>query len=184
MERKINVIEDLNGNEIVIIEDIIFRGKRSISWDDVEEYLKRFVGDSYVISKSKDMVFIGADLPDEYSHSEYTRVLKGANAKAKANAAQGIPEMIEIASGKEYKENYKQKHNQDAKYGWYKYDSRFALPVFDKEGEIERYNVFHVAMVVRHSHDGRMYLYDIMNIKKETSTLFQSEDLTQSKTHF
>ena len=27
--------------------------------------------------------------------------------------------------------------------------------------------------------DGKMYLYDIMNIKKETSNLFQSEDLTQ-----
>ena len=26
---------------------------------------------------------------------------------------------------------------------------------------------------------GEMYLYDIMNIKKETSTLFQSEDITQ-----
>ena len=25
----------------------------------------------------------------------------------------------------------------------------------------------------------KMYLYDIMNIKKETSTLFQSEDITQ-----
>lgn len=27
--------------------------------------------------------------------------------------------------------------------------------------------------------DGKKYLYDIMKIKKETSTLFQSEDLTQ-----
>ena len=113
-------------------------------------------------------------MPDEYSHSEYTRVLRGANAKAKANAAQGIPELLEIASGKEYKENYKEKHNMDAKYGWYKYDSRFALPVFDKDGELERYNVFHVIMIVRHSHDGKLYLYDIMNIKKETSNLFQS----------
>lgn len=34
-------------------------------------------------------------------------------------------------------------------------------------------------MVVRHNQDGKLYLYDILNIKKETSTLFQSEDLTQ-----
>ena len=111
MTRKINVIEDLDGKEIVIIEDILFKGKRSIKWDDVEEYLKQYVGESYIISKTKDLVFIGTDLPDEYSHSEYTRVLRGANAKAKANAAQGIPELLEIASGKEYKENYKEKHN-------------------------------------------------------------------------
>jgi hypothetical protein len=34
-------------------------------------------------------------------------------------------------------------------------------------------------MIVRHSYNGKLYLYDIMNIKKETSSLFQSEDLTQ-----
>jgi len=31
-----------------------------------------------------------------------------------------------------------------------------------------------VIMVVRHAEDGKMYLYDIMNIKKETGTHFQS----------
>ena len=53
-------------------------------------------------------------------------------------------------------------------YGWIRYESRFALPVFDEVGEIERYNVFNVIMVIRHAKDGKMYLYDIMNIKKET----------------
>ena len=62
------------------------------------------------------------------------------------------------------------KQRKDAKYGWYSYDSRFALPVFGDDGEIERYNVFNVAMLVRHDEDGKYYLYDIMNIKKETST--------------
>ena len=36
------------------------------------------------------------------------------------------------------------------------------------------YNVFHVVMVVRHDQDGKLYLYDLVNIKKETSNLFQS----------
>ena len=57
-------------------------------------------------------------------------------------------------------------------YGWYRYESRFALPVFNEVGEIERYNVFNVIMVIWHAKDGKMYLYDIMNIKKETSTPF------------
>lgn len=87
--------------------------------------------------------------------------------------------MIEIAAGKKYTENHKEKHMEDAMYGWYRYESRFALPVFNKVGEIERYNVFNVIMVIRHAKDGKMYLYDIMNIKKETSNLFQSEDITQ-----
>jgi len=86
---------------------------------------------------------------------------------------------MEVANGKSYTENYKTKHNTDAMYGWYRYESRFALPVFDANGEITRYNIFNVIMVIRHAKDGKKYLYDIINIKKETSTLFQSEDITQ-----
>ncbi|EKC69607.1 hypothetical protein OBE_04328, partial [human gut metagenome] len=33
---------------------------------------------------SIDAVYIGTDLPDEYTHSNYTQFLKGANAKAKS----------------------------------------------------------------------------------------------------
>ena len=174
MQRKVNVVEDLKGNKIVFIHDIRFKGRQAIDWDDVERYLKQYVGESHIIESTKDMVYIGVDLPEEYAHSNYTDTLKGANAKAKANATQGLPEMIEIATNKAHKENFKEKHNRDAKYGWYRYDSRFALPVFDEEGEIKYYNVFKVIMVVRHAVGGKMYLYDIMNIKKETGTHFQS----------
>ena len=174
MTRKVNVVEDLTGNKIVFIHDIVFKGKRSLEWVDVEEYLKQFVGEVYTIEKTEDLIYIGKDLPDEYAHSDYTMILKGANAKAKANATQGLPEIIEIATKKAYKANFKEKHKKDAKYGWYKYESRFALPVFGSDGEIERYNIFRVIMIVRHAEDGKMYLYDLMNIKKETSNLFQS----------
>lgn len=43
------------------------------------------------------------------------------------------------------------------------------LPVYDEVGEIERYNVFHTSLIVRHSEDKKLYLYDILDIKKETS---------------
>ena len=42
-------IEDLDGNKIVFIHDIIFKGKRSIKWEDVEEYLKQFVKKEYLV---------------------------------------------------------------------------------------------------------------------------------------
>lgn len=98
----------------------------------------------------------------------YTKTLKGTNAKAKANAAQGIPQMIEIATNKKHEINRKVKHNRDAKHGWYRYDTRFALPVFDEQGEIERFNVFKACILIRHANDGKKYLYDILEIKKET----------------
>ena len=36
MERKVNVIEDIDGKKTVFIHDIIFQGKRSVKWEDVE----------------------------------------------------------------------------------------------------------------------------------------------------
>ncbi len=179
MQRKVNVVEDLDGNKIVVIHDIRFKGRQAIEWKDVERYLKQYVGEAHIIESTKDMVFIGVDLPEEYAHSNYTNTLKGANAKAKANAAQGIPEMLMIADEKEYEVNRKDKHAKDAKYGWYSYVTRFALPVYGENADIERYNVFRAILLVRHAEDNRLYLYDIMKIKKETSTHFQSEDLTQ-----
>lgn len=90
--RNVSIVKDLNGNNIVIINDIIFKGRQNISWNDVEKYLTKYVGQFYTIADSKEVVYIGSNLPDEYAHSE----------------------------------------------------------------------------------DGKKYLYDIMNIKKETSSLFQS----------
>jgi hypothetical protein len=154
--RKVSVIKDADGKNIVMINDIRFKGKRSINWDEVKLYIEEFVGDDYTIAETSDVVYIGSDLPDEYSASEYTESLRGANAKAKANAAQGIPELLEIAKGKYFRENNAKKHRRNAKFGWYRYDSRFALPVYGDENEVERYNVFHVSMLIRCANDGKM----------------------------
>ena len=97
------------------------------------------------------------------------------DAKAKANASQAIPELIRIATNPKHSDNTKEKHKQDAKYGWYRYDVRFALPVYnDKSGEIERYNIYKSVMLVRHAEDGKKYLYDFFTVKKETSSPLES----------
>ena len=168
-QRNVAVIQDVYGNNIVFINDIIFKGKRSITWPDVEEYLRQYVGEFYSIAETGDIVYIGTDLPDEYAGSNYTKHIKGAVAKAKANAAQAIPEIIEIATSKTAEENKKEKHSRNAKNGWYRYDTRFALPVYDESGEVERYNVFSARLLIRHAASGKMYLYDVLEIKKETS---------------
>ena len=178
MERNVNIIEDLNGNHIVMINDIYFKGKRSINWKEVEQYLRIYIGDFYRVAKTEDLIYIGSDLPGEYTGSQYTESLRGGNAKAKANAAQGIPELLEIATGKFFRNNTAEKHKRDARNGWYRYDSRFGLPVFDEKGEVERYNIFHASMLIRHDSDGKLYLYDIIDIKKETSNPLDSEEST------
>ena len=47
MDRNVNIITDLKGNRIVLINDIIFKGKRSVNWNDVKNYLKIYVGELY-----------------------------------------------------------------------------------------------------------------------------------------
>ncbi|MBQ9199289.1 MAG: hypothetical protein IJ141_03855 [Lachnospiraceae bacterium] len=174
MERNVNLIKDLDGTRIVLINDIRFKGKRE-EWKEVEEYLKEYVGEFYEIEETCDKVFISTDFPDEYTSSESRMKLKGAVAKAKANASQAIPELIQIATNPTYSENVKKKHENDAKYGWYRYDVRFALPVYnDKTGCVERYNIFKAVMLVRHAEDDKKYLYDFLSIKKETSSPLES----------
>ena len=85
--------------------------------------IKKYVGEIYTIVSTGDVVYIGSDLPKEYTGSKYTNSIKGTNAKAKANAATGIPELIEIAVGKHFRENNEDKHRRDGKTGWYRYDS-------------------------------------------------------------
>ena len=170
MERNIHIVKDTNGKNIVLINDIRYKGKRE-EWSRIEEYLKQYVGKCYEIEESKEIIIISKDFPDEFANSESRITLKGAVAKAKANASQNIPELIQIATNQRHTDNKKKKHQEDAKYGWDRYDVHFALPVRnDKSGMIERYNVYKAIMVVRHSGDGNKYLYDFVAIKKETSS--------------
>lgn len=178
MDRNVTVINDLDGSKIVLINDIRFKGKRE-EWKAVEKFLKEYIGEFFVIEESSDKVYISSDFPDEFANSESRIRLKGATAKAKANASQGVPELVRFATGKRHSENRKKKHDMDAKYGWYRYDVRFAIPVYsDQTGMIARYNIYKAVMLVRHAEDDHKYLYDFVELKKETSSPPRSEDRT------
>ena len=168
---KLDIVTDESGNKVVLLPEIIFSNKQNINWDDVEDYLGKYVGELIEIAETRDIIYIGNKFPDEYGGSSYTRKTKGARAKAKANAAQAIPEIIEIATSKTAEENKKEKHSRNAKNGWYRYDARFALPVYDESGEVERYNVFSARLLIRHAASGKMYLYDVLEIKKKRVSL-------------
>ncbi len=169
-QNKVNTIYDEQGSPIVIVNDIRFRGRREIEWKDVEEYLWQYVGENYEIIETADLVFIGNDFPSEFKGSNDTAHLKGARAKAKANSATQLPLLLKYATNKRWQENLKEKHGIDAKYGWYRFTSRFALPVYYNDGNLERYNVFRIEMLIRHTSDDKLYLYDMVNVKKETGT--------------
>ena len=141
-ENIIDIITDEDGRKIVVITDIRFKGKRNIDWEDVENYLKEYVGKCYEVVETADQVFIGNDFPEELKGSEDTKRLCGANAKTKANATQKIPTLLKCATNKRWQENFKGKHKVDAKYGQYRFTTKFASTVYSSHlKEVERYNI-------------------------------------------
>ncbi|MDD6482217.1 MAG: hypothetical protein PUF65_08160 [Lachnospiraceae bacterium] len=169
MDKNINVITDLDGSKVVLINDLRFKSRNDINWNQVEEYLKEYIGEYFEIAETAEKIFIGTDFPDEFSHSMDTKGLKGANKKAKANMVSSIGDLVQIARNKAEFPDYNGKHKRKAKYGWYRYDTRFGLPVYDERGKLEKYNIFTTRMLVRCDEDGKLYLYDFVRTKKETS---------------
>lgn len=167
------ITQDECGNRIVLIPDIIFANKQNINWHNVENYLKQYIGVIVEIVESKDIIYLGKTFPNEFSASKYTRTLKGARAKAKANAVQGIREMLEIATDKTHCQNRKTKHSSDAQNGWYYYITRFALPIYENAVKTNQYNVYTGRLVINYTSTGKKYLYDLVDIKKEASNPFK-----------
>lgn len=172
MKKELVIALDEKGRKVVVINEILFRGKRNLPWEKVEEYLKRYIGKIVTVAETGEEIHIGSDFPDEYKGSEDTIRTRGPYAKAKANAAQGIEEMVTIARKTSESDNLKDKNSKKAKYGWYRYLTRFALPVVNEKNTITHYNVYMATLIVRKDHRKKLYLYDIVHVKKESSFNF------------
>ena len=158
--------KDKQGKNVVIIEENIFNGMmpNEKPHQYIAEFIASEVGKSYKILSSGYKVYIGADLPGEFTQSKYTKRIMQKRKdllNAKNQSAQNFGEIIEIADEGKYESNTKQKHKKDAKYGFYKYRSRFAI-----KGKGNVATEYNVELVIRHDTDGKRYLYDITDIKK------------------
>lgn len=167
--QSVNIFRDKDGQNVVLINDIKFRTRRIVDWKYIEEYLKEYIGKHYEILETSEKVYIGSDFPDEFCHSRDKISLKGANEKAKANIISAIGELINTATNKLVSDDFNKKHKSKAKYGWYRYDTRLGIPVYDENNVLKSYNIFSARLLVRRDGNGKLYLYDIVRIKKETS---------------
>lgn len=135
-----------------------------------EMYLKTLVNTEHpfaTILVDAQPVYIGKDLPGEYKGSEYTHGLNSSTRQVKMQAATNLDEMLLLAENGEWRDNVKEKHKQDAKNGWYRYSTRFALPVLDIKKAVDHYTVYSGTLLIRNDADGKSYLYDLLDIKKE-----------------
>ena len=140
------------------------------SFDAAEEYLKALVDTGHpfaTILADAQPVYIGKDLPGEYRSSEYTKGMEAKLRPVKMQAATNLDEMLLLAENGEWRENVKDKHKTDAQNGWYRYDARFAVPILNEKKAVDHYTVYGGTLLIRNDADGKSYLYDLVDIKRE-----------------
>lgn len=166
---------NVNGEQVVWIEDSGLTNKQLRDYQQIANYIASHVGEVYTIIESGSKVYLGEDLPSEYVHSKYTTYLLNSDKstlKAKNRAIDGLGEMIEIATNRRW-EQTRHPNSKDAAYGMYRYDSKFAFPVKDSEGNRIGVRAYDVELLIRNASDGKKYLYDIVNIKKNTANVLE-----------
>lgn len=153
-----------DGRNYVMVENAMTNAELK-NHQAVANYIAQHIGEVYTIIESGQRVYIGDDLPAEYTRSRYTQsIIKSQKSKAKNKAVSNLGEMIEIATNRRW-EQTKHAHNKDAAYGMYRYDTTFAFPV---QGTQQAYKVYDAELVIRNASDGKKYLYDIVAIKENT----------------
>lgn len=112
-------------------------------------------------------VYVGKDLPSEYKGSEYTLGMHRGLREVKMQAATNLDEMLLLAEDGEWRENVKDKHGKDAQNGWYRYKTRFAVPVLNARKAVDHYAVYGGVLLIRNDADGKSYLYDMVDVEKK-----------------
>ena len=82
MKKNVNIVTEYDGNKVIIISDIRFKGKTREEWEEVEEYLKEYIGTCYEIAESADKIYIGKEFPDEFVHGKDKTVFTWAKCKS------------------------------------------------------------------------------------------------------
>lgn len=163
-------VREVGGQQIAWIENSSLSNKGLRDHKKIAEYIGQHIGEVYTVIESGQRVYIGEDLPSEYTQSEYTKRLlrkNPATLNAKKRAVDALGDMIEIASDRRW-EKTRHAHSKDAKYGMYRYNSRFAFAVNGGDG-VRNVRAYDVELLIRNASDGKKYLYDIVNIKKNTA---------------
>lgn len=159
-------IRTMNGETMTVLDT----ENDTRSFDAAEKYLKALVNTEHPFSTilvDAQPVYIGKDLPGEYRSSEYTKSMFPNLRTVKMQAATNLDEMLLLAENGEWRENVKDKHKTDAQNGWYRYEARFAVPVLTVEKTVDHYTVYGGMLLIRNDADGKSYLYDLVDIKKE-----------------
>ena len=171
---QLSVIELTDGTRIAVEDENILDSKpEGIGTARfIYNYLTEHIGDKEIIDSTSDVVYLGKALPREYINSKYTKELQSGNKKKlaiKNRTAGFIIDAIKTAYNKTGP--FVAKHtNKNALYGVYKYNTKIAFPVRNKNGDVVDYNAYTAQMIVNHTGKNKLDLYDIIDIEKDTAT--------------
>ncbi len=164
-------LRTVNDKKVVWVEGADLSAKELRSYSAIAAYIRKHIGEVYTIIESGQKVYLGKELPNEYTQSKYTTYLKNNDQKtlrAKNMAASSFGEMIEIAENRRW-EKTKHPNSKDAKYGIYRYDTCFAFPVKNADGALHEIRAYDAELIIRNASDGKKYLYDIVNIRESAA---------------
>jgi len=164
-------VEDVDGKSVVYIKQSSLSSRQLDDVKNIAGYLAEHIGEVYTVIESGDSVYIGEDLPNEFVYSKSATSLKQNRPelfRAKGKSIDGLGLLIENATNRR-SEDPKHADNKDAKRGMYRYDASFAFSVKNNKGDVVGIKAYDAELVVRRASDGRDYLYDIVNIKKNAT---------------
>lgn len=159
-------IVGVNGENIALIENSKLTNKDLRDPKKIAQLIANHIGELYTVIEDGTKVFIGDDLPNEYTRSKDTALLlrnDPGTARAKNRISDDLGLLIETARNRRW-EKTRHTKSKDAKLGIYRFDSEFVIK--SNDGKFYGYTA---ELVVRIAGDGRKYLYDIVNIKKATT---------------
>lgn len=120
-DKRFSLKRTSDGRKYVMVENTMTNAQLNDP-QAIADYIAQHIGEVYTIIESGQRVYIGDDLPAEYTRSRYTQsIIKSQKSKAKNKAVSNLGEMIEIATNRRW-EQTKHAHNKDAAYGMYRYD--------------------------------------------------------------
>ena len=171
-------LRSVGGRDIVWVDSNPLTSKELRNHKSVEDYIAQHIGEVYTIIESGQRVYLGEDLPGEYTHSRYTdsiRTRQPGLHRAKNRVVSDLGLLIETSTNRRW-EQTKHPLSKDAKYGIYRYDASFAFPVKDVQSGQITVRAFDAELLIRNASDGNKYLDDIVGIKENTANAIALQD--------
>lgn len=153
MGRIVNIVKTLYGK---------------VDWTEVRDKLLKLVKIVVTIKENNAKVKFDKKFIKEFSASKYTQSANRKVKNIKANLVDNIVELVENSGHISIEVNNKNKHKTDSGYRWEKYKCLFRFNSLDERGN----NIsilYSCCIVIRCPNFNEKYIYDIVDIKKETN---------------